>query len=165
MTFVFPVLLGSLALIGIPVLIHLIMRRKPRIQPFPAFRFLLQRQRINVRRLRLRHLVLLALRISLLACIGLALARPQVFFQGLSLRGDRPVAVVMIFDTSFTMQYKSNKEITRLEQAKKYGLELIDQLPSGSRVAILDTADLAVPGRTLWYQAMHQARERIGKLQ
>ena len=55
MTFVFPVLLGSLALIGIPVLIHLIMRKKPKIEPFPAFRFLLQRQRINVRRLRLRH--------------------------------------------------------------------------------------------------------------
>ena len=141
MTFVFPVLLGSLALVGIPVLIHLIMRKKPRIQPFPAFRFLLQRQRINVRRLRLRHLVLLALRILLLACIALALARPQLFLQNFSLRGDRPLAVVMIFDTSFTMQYKTGNDMSRLEQAKKHGLELIDQLPQGSRVAILDTAD------------------------
>src|SRR5262249_20954345 len=126
MTFVFPVLLGSLALICIPVLIHLIMRRKPKIEQFPAFRFLLQRQRINVRRLRLRHLVLLPLLILLLACIGLALARPQLFFQGLSLSGDRPIAAVMIFDTSFTMQYKIGSELSRLELAKKHGLALLD---------------------------------------
>src|SRR5208282_2759601 len=99
MTFVFPALLGGLALIGIPVLIHLIMRKKPKTLPFPAFRFLLQRQRINVRRLRLRHLLLLALRVMLLACIVVALARIKVSYQGFSLRGDRPVAAVMIFDT------------------------------------------------------------------
>jgi hypothetical protein len=165
MTFVFPVLLGSLALIGIPVLIHLIMRRKPKIEMFPAFRFLLQRQRINVRKLRLRHLLLLALRILLVACIGLALARPQVFFQSLSLRGDRPIAVVMIFDTSFTMQYKGNNDIPRLEQAKEQALELIKQLPQGSQVAILDTAESAAAGRTQWYQSMNEARDRIAGLQ
>ena len=37
-------------------------------------------------------------RILLLACIALALARPQIFYQGLSLRGDLPLAVVMIFE-------------------------------------------------------------------
>ena len=53
------------------------MRRKPRTLPFPAFRFLAQKRKVNLRRLRLRHLLLLALRIGLIACICLALARPS----------------------------------------------------------------------------------------
>ena len=62
MTFVFPILLGGLALAGIPVLLHLIVRQKPKRLPFPAFRFLVQQRRSNLRKLRLRQLLLLALR-------------------------------------------------------------------------------------------------------
>src|SRR5438309_2305831 len=105
MTFVFPLLLGGLVLVGIPVLIHLIMRQKPRTLPFPAFRFLLKRHRTNLRKLRLRHLLLLALRIVLLAAICLALARPKVFNEALRLSSDRPVAAVLVFDTSYSMEY------------------------------------------------------------
>ena len=72
MTFVHPFLLGGLLLVGIPVLIHLIMQQKPKHLAFPAFRFLLQKQRTNQRRLRLRHLLLLALRMLLVAAICLA---------------------------------------------------------------------------------------------
>ena len=67
MTFVHPLLLGGLLLVGIPVLIHLIMRQKPKHLLFPAVRFLLQRQKTNQRKLQLRHLLLLALRMLLLA--------------------------------------------------------------------------------------------------
>ena len=45
-------LLGGLVLVGVPVLMHLLMRQKPRRLPFPAFRFLRQRSVVN-RRLRL----------------------------------------------------------------------------------------------------------------
>src|SRR5260370_37111191 len=105
MTFVFPVLLGGLVLIGIPVLIHLIMRRKPRTLPFPAFRFLVKRHRTNLRKLRLRHLLLLALRMLLLAALCLALARPRVLSEGLGLSSDRAVAAVLGFDTSYSLEY------------------------------------------------------------
>ena len=76
MSFIYPVLLGGLALAGIPVLLHLIMRQKPKHLLFPAFRFLLQKHRTNQRKLRLRHLLLLALRLLLIAGICLALSRP-----------------------------------------------------------------------------------------
>jgi len=75
MSFVHPLLLGGLLLVGIPVLIHLIMQQKPKHLLFPAFRFLMQKQRTNQRRLRLRHWQPLALRIALIAAICLALAR------------------------------------------------------------------------------------------
>src|SRR5262245_58036962 len=123
MTFVFPLLLGGLALVGIPVLIHLIMRQEPIKLPFPAFRFLLQRHRTNLRKLRLRHLVLLALRMLLIAAICLALTRPKLFYQGMSISSDQPVAAVLVFDTSLSMEYKTSDDVSRLQEAQKRGLE------------------------------------------
>src|SRR5437870_4333060 len=140
---IFPILFGGLVLAAIPVLLHLIMRQKPRILPFPAFRFLLQRHRTNQRKLRLRHLLLLALRIILIAAVCLALARPKLFDVGFALQSDRPVAAIFIFDTSPSMEYKTTDGATRLADAQKRGLELLDELPEGSRIAILDTAELA----------------------
>ena len=47
MTFLQPLLLGGLLLAAIPVVIHLILRQKPKRLPFPAFRFLQERVRTN----------------------------------------------------------------------------------------------------------------------
>src|SRR5437016_2529642 len=118
MSFVFPALLTGLLLAGIPVLLHLIMKQKPKRLPFPAFRFLLQRHRTNQRKLRLRHLLLLALRMLLLAAICLALARPKIFSERINLGGERPVAAVLVFDTSYSMGYLSGGK-SRLDEAKK----------------------------------------------
>ena len=52
-------LLGGLALVGVPILIHLVTREKPKHLRFPAFRFLLQKFQTNRRKLRLHHLLLL----------------------------------------------------------------------------------------------------------
>jgi hypothetical protein len=164
MSFVFPVLLGGLALIGIPVLIHLIMRQKPKTLPFPAFRFLVKRHRTNLRKLRLRHLLLLCLRVLILVAICLALARPRVFSEGLGLSSDRAVAAVLVFDTSYSMEYTITGGQSRLEEAKKRGRELVDDLPEGSRVAILDSAENVSTGKGDWLSSMSQARERINAL-
>src|SRR2546423_15287620 len=135
MTFVFPALLGGLILIGIPVLLHLIMKQKPRHLLFPAFRFLLQRHRTNQRKLRLRHLLLLALRVLLVAFLCLALSRPRVFSERLQISSDRAAAVVLVFDTSFSMEYSVGGK-SRLDEAKRRALELLDELPEGSRGAV-----------------------------
>src|SRR5204863_7716439 len=76
MTFIHGYLLFGLALAGLPVLIHLIMRQKPKQLPFPAFRFLRQKAFINRRKLQLQHLLLLLLRMLLIAALCLGLARP-----------------------------------------------------------------------------------------
>jgi hypothetical protein len=164
MTFVFPILLGGLLLVGVPILLHLIMRQKPKTLPFPAFRFLLQRHKTNLRKLQLRHLLLLALRILVIAAVCLALARPKLHHAGLALRGDQPVAAILVFDTSASMEYRTSDGPTRLDEARKRGLELLDELPEGSRVAILDTAEMVQSGRGEWLLALNQARERIGAL-
>lgn len=70
-------LLGG-ALFAIPVVLHLIMRQKPKHLVFPALRFVKERRDSNTRRLRLRHLLLLLLRCAAVVLPALALARPSV---------------------------------------------------------------------------------------
>jgi hypothetical protein len=161
MTFVHPLLLGGLVLVGIPVLLHLIMRQKPKHLLFPAVRFLLQKQRVNQRKLQLRHLLLLAMRMLLIAAVCLALARPKIYSERLSLSTDRPVAAVFLFDTSFSMEYSAGGK-TRLEEARRRSLELLDELAPGSRVAVLDTSDLAGSD---WLSSMVAVRDLIASLE
>lgn len=70
-------LLGGV-FIAIPVLLHLMMRQRPKQQIFPALRFVRERKLANQRRLQLRHWLLLALRCGVIGVIVLALARPSV---------------------------------------------------------------------------------------
>jgi hypothetical protein len=162
MTFVYPLLLGGLALAGIPVLIHLIMQQKPKRLPFPAFRFLLQKHRTNQRRLRLRHLLLLLLRLAVIAALCLALARPKLSGGGVlpAFPDDRPVRAVFLIDTSPSMEYTVAGK-SWLDEARRRALELFDELPEGSRVAVLDSAELGGE----WGPSPSLARERLAALQ
>lgn len=164
MTFVFPILLGGLALAGIPILLHLILHQKPKTLPFPAFRFLIQKHRSNLRKLQLRHLLLLILRITLIAALCLGLARPKLFHESFNLSRERPVAAILIFDTSPTMDYKTSDKVSRLDEARKRGKELLDELPDGSRVLILDTADAPLSDRGDWQTSFGEIRKRIDSL-
>lgn len=68
---------GSL-LMGIPILLHLMMKKRPRHQVFPALRFLHQRQQQNKRQMQLRNWLLLALRLLAVGLLALLFARPSV---------------------------------------------------------------------------------------
>jgi hypothetical protein len=165
MTFIHPLLLGGLLLAGIPILIHLVMRQKPKRLKFPAVRFLLQKQQSNRRRLQLRHILLLALRMLLIALICLALARPRVLNERLNLGTDQPVAAVMIFDTSFSMGYTAGGK-TRLELAVEQGLQILRKnVPEGSRIAVLDTSEQGGEWLAPLGSAKELARDKIAALE
>jgi len=163
MTFVYPLLLGGLLLAGLPVLLHFLVRKKPRTLLFPAYRFLLQKKRSNTRNLRLRNLLLLLMRMALLALLCVALSRPRLFHESIGLSRERPVAMVLIFDTTPSMEYKSN-DLTRLDLAKKRALELLDQLPEDCRLMVLDAGDPDGFAREDWHKSLEKARQRIQSL-
>jgi hypothetical protein len=163
MSFVFPLLLYGLIAVGAPILLHLLMRRKPKTLPFPAFRFLLKNQRTNQRRLRLRHLLLLLLRVGLIALIVLSLARTRVLSPGLTLSSDSPVSAIFVFDTSASMDYRMADGRSALEEAKRRAQELLAQFPAASRVLVLDTS-AANSLRMEWQNGTHAARARIDKV-
>jgi hypothetical protein len=160
MTFIHGYLLGGLLLVGVPVLLHLIMRQKPRHLQFPAFRFLRQRHLINRRKLRFQHLLLLLLRMAVIAALCLALARPRVAAERVAslFTDERPVAAVLIFDTSPSMEYNAAGR-ARLEEAKQRARELLDEMDGGSQIALLDSGDDAGEGGAEWMSsALAQTR-------
>src|SRR5947199_5589758 len=139
-SFLHAYLLGGLALIGAPILVHLVTREKPKHLRFPAFRFLLQKFQTNRRKLRLHHLLLLLLRMLLIAALCFALARPRLHSERLTfLGGNQPILVVLVVDTSSSMEFERGG-LTRLEDARRRALELLEEVPEGSRIALLDTA-------------------------
>src|SRR5688572_25905526 len=73
-----PPLLGLLALAAVPVILHFLMRPKPKRLLFPALRLIESRKKTHVRRLRLRHVWLLLLRVALICLLVFAIARPLV---------------------------------------------------------------------------------------
>ena len=78
MTFVNVSLLAGAALVAIPIVLHFILRQKPKSLIFPALRFIQERRETNRRRLKLRHWLLLLLRCALIAILALLLASPSV---------------------------------------------------------------------------------------
>src|SRR3954469_14245098 len=116
-----PILLTGAAVVGLPVLLHLIMRQEPRRLPFPAFRVLKQRRQINQRKIRLRHLLLLLLRMGLIALICLSLWQPTFLSEGFSLRDGRPIAAVVVIDTSPSMGYVLVADRAGLTEVRQRG--------------------------------------------
>src|SRR5437667_10386067 len=161
MSFIHPILLGGLALVSLPVIIHLIMRQQPKRLIFPAFRFLKQQLKVNQRKLRLRHWLLLAFRMLLIALMCLALARPRLFSERLlGLNTEQAAVFVLVIDTSPSMEYTVAGK-SRLDEAKSRALELVDELGASSRVAVIDTAEPAGE----WSPTAAAARERALDLQ
>lgn len=141
LTFLTPAVLAGAALIAVPIIIHLILKKKPKHLMFPAFRFLQQRHRTNLQKLRLRHLLLLAMRILLILVFCAALARPELTGGPRELAGNAKVGVIFVFDTSASMAYEHNGK-SLLETAKEQALSLLHQLPPGSKIVVLDTGDV-----------------------
>jgi hypothetical protein len=138
MTFVNFAMLSGVGLIAIPIILHLIMRRKPKLLEFPALRFIRKRHDSNQRRLRLRHLLLLLLRAGAIALLALALARPSIKFSSGLGSQEAPVAAALIFDAAPHMQYVRDKK-TRLQAAQEVGQWLLSQLPLESQIAVFDS--------------------------
>jgi hypothetical protein len=152
---------GGLFAAVIPVVLHLVMQGRPKTFEFPALRLIRKRLAANQRRFRLKHLLLLALRVFLLVLLGVALARPTLRWLAAGSFGtqESPVAAVIIVDTSPRMEYiAANK--TRLAEAQEHALWLLEQFPKDSRVAVLGSQ--RVPAS--FQVDLLAARERIERL-
>ena len=78
MSFVNPAVLAGLALIAVPVLLHMLMKARPKKVIFPALQLIQASRKTSSRRLRLRHLLLLLMRMAVLALFIIAVARPSL---------------------------------------------------------------------------------------
>ncbi|MFQ5606586.1 MAG: BatA domain-containing protein [Candidatus Zixiibacteriota bacterium] len=105
----------------IPLLIHLFSRRKMRVITFSSLRYLQAMQKRQVRRIKIRQLLLLALRTIILALAALAFARPVT--KSGYLGSQAGVSAVILFDRSASMSQESTDgPLFELAQARALGV-------------------------------------------
>lgn len=142
MEFLAPVMLVGAAGLAIPLIIHLIGRRRAKTVRFAALDFLIASNRKTARRLQLREILLLAVRALVCLAIPLALAKPYASCtqQGPAVeRG--PQAAVLIIDNSFAMDYAFPGENRLLSRAKEQAASILEQLGPEADIAVLLSAE------------------------
>lgn len=128
-------LLGAGAAL-LPIIIHLIRRNKPQLVYFAALRFLEVTPLHLLRYQKLKHILLLLLRILALLLLGLAFARP--FFAGdkaPALLGGEPRAIAIVVDVSASMAASGH-----FSAATEAARETIRQASSRDRVWLIAAA-------------------------
>src|SRR5277367_1930263 len=106
-----PLLLAGLVALAAPVLIHLLMKVKGRRMPFSTVRFFAKAQGSRDRN-KIRHWLLLFLRLLLLALLVSAFARP--FWPVSQVEAAQPKArsVLILLDCSASMQARLSDSST-----------------------------------------------------
>ncbi len=156
---------ACVALALIPIIIYILNRRRHRNVPWAAMMFLLAANKKTLRRTRLEQLLLMAVRITLITLLGLAMARPVLH------SGAAPSALtdgmhhIFILDDSFSMSAASQSTPdsieagdrgrsptdplrgrtaldTQIEQARM----LLQEFPSGDPITIIT---MGYPARVL----------------
>ncbi len=139
MTFLHPILAAAgIAAVSIPIIIHLLMRRRRRPVMWAAMRFLLEAYKEHRRRLKLEQFLLLAARCLVIALIGLGLARPMLG-GGSVLGGRAPLELYLLIDNSLTSSAQGADGRAALERHKAEALRLLDELDSaaGDRAGLI----------------------------
>lgn len=132
--------------VSVPILIHLLNRRKFEKVVWAAMRFLRVSIEQNQRRLQIEDLILLALRCLLLLLLGLALARPTFrSFAGGGWLGQAKVTTVVLLDNSYSMTATDGAK-SRFELAKDAADQAVAGLPVGSSVSVLLASDVTPTG-------------------
>jgi hypothetical protein len=132
--------LAGLGAALLPIIIHLINRRRARLRPFAAVSFLLSSNRRVAQKLKLRQLLLLLVRTLLIACIPLALAKPAYEADaGEIVMGPGPSATAIVLDNSLSMAYRQDGE-PLFEKARQRALGWLSELPrEATAVLVLAT--------------------------
>ena len=132
MSFLAPLFFAALAVLGVPVLIHMIQRQRTEVIEFPSLMFVRKIPFHSMRRQRVRHWLLLLLRCAALALLIAAFARP--FFQSAVLvavtGGSREV--VILVDRSYSMAYGN-----RWERARDAARDVVRELAPDDQATII----------------------------
>ncbi|MCC6231455.1 MAG: BatA domain-containing protein [Verrucomicrobiales bacterium] len=139
MSFLNPGLLALAAAVAIPVLIHLLNRRRFKRVTWAAMRFVRASVEKNRRRMELEDLLLLLLRCLIVALFAVALARPALRSAAAFL-GTGRVAAVIVLDHSASLAADEGG-MTRMDEARAAAEAVVDAYPSGSSLAVLLSGD------------------------
>ena len=148
MSFLTPLFLVGLAGLAIPVVLHLIQKERRNVVQFPSLMFIRRIPYQSVQRRRIRHWLLLAMRLAALALLVLAFGRP--FFRRTdpaAASGSGAREVVVLLDRSYSMGFGGRwQKALSAAQSTINGLKPTDRgtvvlFASNAEVALRSTSD------------------------
>lgn len=131
--FLNPALLAGGGLVVAPLIIHFLLRRRYRIMPWAATRFLLEAERENRRRMRIEQWLLIALRCLIMLLLMLLVARPFVQ-PGLTasvLGAGGKTARILVLDDSASTMFRGGPR-TDFDTLREAALRLCEWLYEGA---------------------------------
>lgn len=144
---------------AIPIIIHLLNRKRYVVVNWAAMRFLLAAQKKNVRRLKLEQWLLLAVRTMLVVMLIVAMAAVmpwmeplwQRLFPGGALASPSQGRThrIIVIDASFTMATRRTDDRSRFDVAKEQAKAILEKSAPGDGFSVIlmgSPAQVIVPG-------------------
>ena len=134
MQFLFPGFLAAIAVISIPIIIHLFYFRRFKRVYFTNVRFLKEVKEETSNRQKLRNLLVLLMRCLAIAAMVLAFAQPFIPLTSGVKKGDQAVSIFI--DNSYSMNARS-QDAPLVELAKQRAREIVNAYGISDRFQIL----------------------------
>jgi hypothetical protein len=128
-------LLGGVAALAIPIIIHLFHKSRFQIVKWGAMHLLESVIRTNQRRINIEQIILLIIRAAIPAILALCMARPV--WKGLNkLVGEARTSTVILLDNSYSMA-ASRAGTSNFSLARDEASRLLNELPRGSDAQVV----------------------------
>jgi hypothetical protein len=164
MSFLNPLVLLGLAAAAIPVILHLLNRRRVRTVQFSSLRFLKELQHSSLRRLKLRQWLLLLLRTLTIVALVLSFARPVLHGNLAGFSGTRArTSMILVLDDSPSMTVRTERGRV-FDRAREAAGRVLSLAGEEDRVALLPLSTLG-SGTLPGYGQVQSARATLQRLE
>jgi Aerotolerance regulator N-terminal len=126
-----PMVFWGFALGSIPIIIHLLHRRKYRETTWAAMRFLMEAARKHSKRIRIEQLILLAVRTLILLFLVGGLHGMYTSATQTERPAGGPRHHLLALDASYSMQWRAAGRTTLFDRAKETALKIVDAASTG----------------------------------
>ena len=141
MSFLQPLALIALPLMALPILIHLINQQRHRTIPWAAMMFLMDAKRMSRGMARLRHLLILLMRVLAIGALIFAISRPLSGGWLGSVGLSKPDATLILLDRSASMEMQDLQAgESKRSTALKRLAQLLEQGDYGTHLLLIDSA-------------------------
>ena len=141
MGFLQPLALIALPLIALPILIHLINQHRHRTIPWAAMMFLMSAKRMSKGMARLRHFLILLMRVLAVAALIFVVSRPLSGGWLGSIGMSKPDATLILLDRSASMEIQDLQAGQSKRSAALQKLaQLLEQGDYGTHLVLIDSA-------------------------
>jgi hypothetical protein len=157
MSFLAPWALLLAGAAAVPLVLHLLRRRTGTRVEFPAVRYLLRAEKEHAREVRMRNIVLMLLRVTIVLAIAFAMARPIGLLPGI---GHPPTAVVVLLDNSLSSGAagSAGPVLTKLVDGAR---AVLDASASGDAITLVTMDGEAIAGTPA---ALHKSLDALRPL-